>query len=188
MIDAKFWKTLSSRHVVRDRWISLRADRCVTARGVELDPYYVLESPEFVHVVAVDARDCVVMVRQYRHGARAMSLELPGGQMDAQDTSIEAAAGRELLEETGYAIDALEHVAALSPDPARFNNKVHFLFGTGARRVRAPEPDATEDIEVELVPFAQAISLALGGGLINSAHVAGLIVVAAQRRPELLAR
>jgi len=90
-----------SRHVYRDRWISVRADDCVTASGVEVKPFYVLEYPDWVHVVAVDRYDHILLVRQYRHGLGEVSLELPGGMMDRMDVDPVAAGMRELLEETG---------------------------------------------------------------------------------------
>jgi 8-oxo-dGTP pyrophosphatase MutT (NUDIX family) len=184
----KFWKILSSRHVIQDRWISLRADRCLTERGVELDPYYVLEAAEFVHAVVLDDKDRLVMVRQYRHGAGQMSLELPGGQADLDDHGVIQTAARELREETGYEAANLELAATLSPDPARFNNRLHFVFGSNAVRAHRLALDATEDIEVVLVPLAAAIDLALNGAMIHSAHIAGLLMTVARKRPELLRR
>jgi len=188
MVDEqkKHWRVLSSRNVVKDRWMSLRADRCRTRRDAELDPYYVIESEDFVHAVVVDDEDRIVLVRQYRHGAREMSLELPGGVMDQNDGSILAAAARELIEETGFEADNLELVATLSPDPARFENRVHFVFGSGAHRTCAPSCDPTEDIEVEVIPFREALHRALTGGMAHSAHIAGLLLVAAKKRPDLV--
>jgi 8-oxo-dGTP pyrophosphatase MutT (NUDIX family) len=182
----KHWRVLSSRYPVKDRWLALRADRCLTERGVALDPYYVVEVRDFVHAVILDDADNIVLVRQYRHGAQKMSLELPGGVMDLSDASVLETAVRELAEETGYAAPDLELIASLSPDTARYSNTVHFLFGSGARRVSETAFDATEDIEVLLIPFHEAIDLALSGGIQNAAHVAGLLMVAARKRPALL--
>ena len=180
----KHWRVLSSRIVVRDRWLSLRADHCLTERGAELDPYYVIEVGQFVHAVILDDEDHVVLVRQYRHGAKEMSLELPGGVMDPSDPSVLAAAARELAEETGYEAKNLEVIASLSQDPARYENRVHIVFGSGARRTRETSLDPTEDIEVRVIPLREAIKLALSGDIRNSAHVAGLLMVAARKRPE----
>jgi 8-oxo-dGTP pyrophosphatase MutT (NUDIX family) len=184
----KHWQVLSSRYLVRDRWINLRADRCQTARGVEVDPYYVIESRDFIHVVALDDEDRIVLVRQYRHGAGEISLELPGGVMDENDGSILAAAARELMEETGYEAESLELTGSFSPDPARLSNRLHFVFGSHARPARKPSPDPTEDIAVEVIPFRQAIELSLNGGIVHAAHLGGLLLTAAKKRPELLHR
>jgi hypothetical protein len=45
------WKTLASQYLVRDRWMKLRADRCETANGTVLDPYYVQEVDDWAQVV-----------------------------------------------------------------------------------------------------------------------------------------
>jgi len=73
------WKTLSSRYIIRDRWMTLRADRCETAAGVVIDPYYVQEPEDWVQVVAFDPADKILMIRQYRHAAGLISNELPCG-------------------------------------------------------------------------------------------------------------
>jgi 8-oxo-dGTP pyrophosphatase MutT (NUDIX family) len=184
----KSWKTLSSRYVIKDRWISLRADRCLTERNVELDPYYVIEAPDFVHAVVLDDEDRLVMVRQYRHAAATMSLELPGGLVDEQDESILSAAARELAEETGFQARNIELLCSLPFAPGRFNNRLHFVYGSGARQVAPQSLDITEDIEVVLVPIAAALDLALNGGIVQSTHIAGLLLTMVRKRPELLRR
>ena len=62
------WRVTGSRYVHKDRWIAVRADDCVTEDGVSVAPYYVLEYPDWVEIVALDADDNLLLVRQYRHG------------------------------------------------------------------------------------------------------------------------
>jgi len=96
------WRTISSRSIHRDQWIHLRADDCLTPRGQEIAPYYVLEFRHFVHVIAIEETGKLVMVRQYRHGVESNSLELPGGVVDEEESEARETAARELSEETGY--------------------------------------------------------------------------------------
>ncbi|KAB1075778.1 NUDIX hydrolase [Methylobacterium planeticum] len=169
------WTVQRSLYALRDRWISVRADDCTTASGATVAPYYVLEFPDFVHVVALDEAGRVVLVRQYRHGHRGHSLELPGGVMDPGETDLLAVAARELREETGYVGTSLTHLATLSVDPARYANRLHLVRATGlAAGSASPEP--TEDIDVVLVPRDEAIRMALSGGIVNAAHV-GLLLI-----------
>jgi hypothetical protein len=62
------WRVKASRHIHKDRWISVRADDCITADGVDVSPFYVLEYPDVVLVLAITADNQIILVRQYRHG------------------------------------------------------------------------------------------------------------------------
>jgi 8-oxo-dGTP pyrophosphatase MutT (NUDIX family) len=174
---AGHWVVRGSREVVRNRWLTLRADDCVTARGVEVSPYYVLEVPDFVHVVAFDREGSLVLVRQYRHGLGLESLELPGGTIDPQDRDPVAAAVRELREETGFVGEHAELLASLTVDPARYSNRLHLVVVRGAVKRSEPSPDASEELEVLVLPAEQALRLAMTGGILNAAHV-GLLAIA----------
>jgi hypothetical protein len=83
------WHIVKSETLIKDRWIDLRADACVTSSGVDIAPYYVLAYPDWVHVVAITPDDQLVLVRQYRHGVGEILLELPAGAVEAADTSNE---------------------------------------------------------------------------------------------------
>lgn len=171
------WHVTSSQTLLRDRWIDLRADRCVTASGAVIEPYYVLGYPDWVHVVALTEADELVLVRQYRHGVGAMVLELPGGCADASDADMAAAARRELLEETGFGAAEIQHVTTLFPNPATQSNRLHIMLATGLRREAAQSLDLGEDgLTVELLPLGEVLA-GLQSGLIGQAmHVAALLL------------
>lgn len=169
------WTVHGSTYPLADRWIRVRADDCVTESGVPVTPYYVLEFPDFVHVLAEDEAGLVLLVRQYRHGSGTPSLELPGGVMDAGDADILTTAARELREETGYAGGRLEPVVSLSVDPARYANRIHLVRAVGVRPGPAA-PEADEAIEVVRVSRAEAMRLALSGAILNAGH-AGLLLI-----------
>ncbi len=170
------WKVHRSRHIFRDRWVSLRADDCVTPSGVEVAPYYVLEYPDWVHVVAVDAGDHVLLVRQYRHGYGGPTLELPGGVVDASDDSPATATARELAEETGYAAEKLRLLASLSPNPATHTNRVHVVLAQPAFCAGPATPELSEEIALVRVPAAEAVTMALGGDMVHAQHVGMLMI------------
>lgn len=169
------WRVERSRHVLQDRWISVRADDCTTARGTAVAPYYVLEFPDFVHVLAFDAEERVVLVRQYRHGLGSPSLELPGGVRDRADADVLVTAARELQEETGYGGGRFEHVIAMSPDPARYANRLHLVRAVGVNASIA-RPEASEDIEVVVASRSEVLQWARTGGIVHAAHL-GLILL-----------
>ena len=88
------WKFLHSVYVLQNRWVSLRADTCQLPKGHTIAPYYVLEYPPWVTVVALTTNEQVVLVRQYRHGVQQTLLELSSGAVDATDASPSAAVKR----------------------------------------------------------------------------------------------
>jgi 8-oxo-dGTP pyrophosphatase MutT (NUDIX family) len=170
------WKVRASRIVHHDRWIKLRADDCVTENGVEIAPFYVLENAVTVNVVALDTSDNVLLLRQYRHGAGTISLELPCGRLEPHEHDPIAAAARELLEETGYAASRMSPVARLSPNAANHTGWAHIILAENVTQIQAPQPEPSEDLEIQITPYHEAVQLAMSGAIIQAMHVAGLLI------------
>ena len=158
----------------------LRADRCETADGVVVDPYYVQEPPDWVQIVAFDRRDRILLNRQYRHGAGVISTELPCGKIEAGEAPVEAAR-RELLEETGCVAQALLPLPALSPNPAHYSNKVHAFIALDTQQVQKQNLDTTEEIEFGFTPIPDVIALIEEGTFLQALHVAYLFLAMHKR-------
>ena len=126
--------------------------------GHIVTPYYVLEYPHWINVTAITEDDEVIMIRQYRPGRNEVAWELPGGMMDEGEDSLETAR-RELREETGYTADHFEELARTSVNPASHTNLSISVLATGARYVTAPQPEASEEIEVVLMPLDKVLDL-----------------------------
>ncbi len=142
------WKTRSSKYLVKEKWATLRVDVCDLQNGVIKDDYYVLEYPNWVNAIAVTKEHKIIMVRQYRHGADIISLEVPGGVIDG-DESPEVAIKRELLEETGYSFDSAELIVSSYPNPATANNVTFTYLMLGGTKTHAQHLDEHEILEVE---------------------------------------
>ena len=171
------WRTLRSETLLKDRWVNLRADYCVTAAGSEISPYYVLSYPDWVHVVAITKTGCVVLVRQYRHAAGQFILDLPGGGVDPADPNIEQAASRELEEETGFTASHWELITSLYPNPATHTNRVHMFLALDAECNRPQSLDAGEaGLKVELLPVPVVLEGLRSGLLNNAVHASGLLL------------
>lgn len=97
-----------------------------------------------------------VMVKQWRHGARELSLEFPGGVFEAGENAGEAAA-RELREETGYCAGKIEKLGEFNPNPALMSNRVHFFLAWDLAPPVAQELDKDEYIEVETVAYGEVL-------------------------------
>jgi len=96
----KTWKTEHPSYVLKDRWVTIRADRCLTPQGVRVNPCYVMEALDWVHILALDPENNVLLIRQYRHAAGVLSTEIPCGEIEPEESPVEAGK-RELREETG---------------------------------------------------------------------------------------
>jgi ADP-ribose pyrophosphatase len=154
MAGPKPWTRLASEALQDCRVFSVHRVRARSPRTGGEHDFYTIDASDWVNVVALTPDDCVVMVRQYRHGAERVTLETPGGMVDPGETPAQAAA-RELLEETGYAADEIVPLGGVNPNPALFSNRLHGFLARGARRVREVRNESTEETHVELVPLAQ---------------------------------
>lgn len=169
------WRRTGGRPLVQDRWIDLHAESWVTGRGAVLDPWYMLHWRPWVHVLALTAEDQVLVVRQWRPGAGAVLVELPGGVVDEEgEGAIAAAAARELREETGYEVGRLVPFASPFSEPAHATNRVHFFLGTDARRVAEPVLDAGEDLVVEAMGISELLRLAGDGASVPAMHIGAI--------------
>ena len=176
MTDGRTWTLIESRYIVKDKWIGVRADTCLTPEGIEISPYYVLEYPDWVQIVPLDADNNVLLVRQYRQAVGRVTLEVPAGRMDAEDKDPLVTAARELLEETGCAGTTVKLINTASPNPATHANRCHTVLVTGVRHVQAPMDDPEERIETVWVSAAEAVRLAQSGELVTTMHMASLVL------------
>lgn len=165
------WQQLSSEQVLKDRWMTLRADTCALPRGGQIGPYYVIEERDWAHSVAVTPDGQLVLVRQYRHAAGVLCTELPGGVVDDGEAPDRAAA-RELLEETGYASDSWQSLGSFYANPARQTNRVHVYLALGAVRVADQSPDPGEELAVLTASPRQVTDMIGAGEFSQGLHIA----------------
>ena len=157
------WKVLTSRYSFRDRWLAVRSDTVKLANGRTLEAYHTVEADDWVNVIAITEAANIVLVEQYRHPVGRTLIELPAGMIDAGETA-EAAARRELLEETGHAGGRWHDLGALFPVAARLANQVRTWLALDVRKVADPAPDASESIRLHEMPWEQfAADLRSGG-------------------------
>lgn len=172
------WDTRLSEVICRCRIFSVRRDTNRSISTGQEHDFFVIETGDWVNVVPLTPQGGVVMVRQFRHGIRALTLEVPAGIIDPTDASPLVAAARELREETGYAATRFEPIGVVHPNPAIMNNRCHIFVARDATLAGAPEWDGTEELEVETVPLAAIPDLIRAGGVSNALTVTAFQLLA----------
>ncbi|MET3114280.1 ADP-ribose pyrophosphatase [Pedobacter sp. CG_S7] len=167
------WQKLSSRYLVKEKWATLRVDTCKLQNGTVKDDYFVLEYSNWVNAIAVTKDNKIILVRQYRHAADIVSLEIPGGVMDGDEDS-ETGVRRELLEETGYSFEKAELIATLYPNPATSNNSTFTYLLTGGTLTHEQNLDEHEILNVEEYTIAEVKQLLLDNKIDQALHSAAL--------------
>jgi len=124
--------------------------------------FYRIHSGSWAQIVPVTQSGDVVLVRQYRHGASKVTLEMPAGLVDPGEDPAQAAV-RECLEETGYRARDPVSLGVVNPNPALFANRLYAYLATDVVPERAIKNDRTEQTEVVLVPTRDLAKLMLDG-------------------------
>jgi len=124
--------------------------------------FHRVQSVEWVQILPITPAGEAVLVRQYRHGAQRVTLEMPGGLVDRGEDPATAAV-RECFEETGYAVQAALPLGIVNPNPALFANRLHSFYATGAKLEGAIQNTGSEVTEVVLVPVADLEGLLVSG-------------------------
>lgn len=167
------WRVLKSEMVFDEEWYKLRKDEVELPNGVVIDDYYVSVRPDVVLTFPLTEDNHVIFVRQYKHAARGIFTELPGGVIDAHESNPLEAARREMLEETGYTSDDMELLLEAIDNPTKDTNKIYFYLARNARKVAEQDLDLTENIEVLKVPLSEVESMILNREL----HVSGSVAL-----------
>ena len=167
------WIPLEIEPIQEFRVSSVRRIRARSPRTGDAHDFFAIDSSDWVNIVAITPDDCVVMVRQYRHGAQRFTLELVGGVIDEGEDPA-AAALRECLEETGYRVRAARPLGVVNPNPALFSNLLHCFYALDAEPESAIQNTATEVTEAVLVPVSDLEGLLVSGEIDHALVVATL--------------
>ena len=161
------WQILRSEAGQDLKLFSVRYDWYKNPRNNKELKRLVLETVDWVNIVAITAEKKIVVVHQYRFGTGKISTEIPGGVLEEQE-SPQQAAMREMQEETGYTSSSWHYLGAVEPNPAFHNNLCHHWLAEGVRKTHAPMLDEGEDITVETLNFEE-IRTAIKSGQIKHA-------------------
>jgi len=167
----------------RGRYLSLRIDTIERADGSRATRE-IVGHPGAVAIVAIDAKDRVALVRQWRVAAGTALLEIPAGTLDvdAVTNGVEdpdLAAARELEEETGLRATNWRHLAQFWTAPGFATELMHLYLATGLEPAATDRLGPDEDERLELVwqPFDEAVGAAARGEVADAKSILGLLLV-----------
>ena len=125
-------------------------------------------------LVPVDADGRLLLVRQYRHPARGWLLELPAGGVDDHDTSPEAAAQRELREETGYR-GTINRIGGMYHAPG-YSEEYQYIYAATDLVEDALEADEDEDLRLERLTLDEALRRVDAAEIRDAKSIAALLM------------
>jgi 8-oxo-dGTP pyrophosphatase MutT (NUDIX family) len=157
--DLEKWQTNSSKYLVNDRWLKLRADSCTTPDGHAIEPFYVLEYPDWANCFVIEDNNDVIMVKHYRHGVDEYIPELVSGGLEKSDTSPEEGMKRELEEEIGYVAGQVHETGVSYPNPASQTNKVHSFIAFGGSCKQEQKLEKGENLHIMKVPLKDLVKM-----------------------------
>jgi 8-oxo-dGTP pyrophosphatase MutT (NUDIX family) len=173
MTDLKPWQLTGDTVTLSTPVFDVISRRCLSPKDGREKTFSCLKAPPWVNVLPLTSDHKVVLVNQYRHGSAELSLELPGGVAEPNQTLLETAQ-RELMEETGYSSPRFELLCSLKPNPALFDNFIHTFVAYEAEKTGQTDFDENEDLTEQLCSLADLKTMILDGTIDHALMVAAI--------------
>ena len=176
-LPAESWPVTGTGEQFRNWLISVRTDK-VQMPDSSLAERTVVTHLGAVAILALDERDRVLMIRQYRHPVERQLWEIPAGLRDVSGEALLDTARRELLEETGYAAREWHALVDSYASPGITSERIRIFLARGLEQ--SPDNGYQREHEekfltTEWVPLAEAVRLALAGKLHNGEAITGVL-------------
>jgi ADP-ribose pyrophosphatase len=166
------WETVGSELVLDGSpWLKVWAESVRLPSGRVIKPFFRYQKPDFATIFALDETGHVIVERRYRHGPRRLTLDVPAGYVEPGEDAL-AAAARELVEETGYEADTWTALGTFTADGNGGGSLCHVFLARGARKIREPIEDETEQADVLTMAIADVRMELENGGFATLAAAA----------------
>lgn len=177
--DEHTWKTLSTQQILNTPYLKIRREEVLLPDGIILPDYYIIENRGWAGIVPFTEEGCFLLNRQYKHGIGEVVLEFPAGGIDEGEDDPLVTAHRELMEETGYSVEAdqIELLAHMLANPTGARTRIWWYLAQNVRKTGEQKLDSAEVIENILVTPQELLTLIHTGefavqGVIAAAYMA----------------
>ena len=173
------WKTLSSKPIYSNKWLSLREDVAELPDG-RTTIYGVVTCGHCVGILPFIDPDTVLLIQQYRYVTQRVTWEMPtGGVHDGEST--EEAAQRELAEEIGYRAGRLVPVSTYHTSKSVMDETAHLFLAEELVKLERQPRDETEFIEVRPFPFREVLQMVLAGEIVDGMTIIAVLLAARRK-------
>lgn len=174
MLAGKIEEKLFTKRVYEGKIINLRVDT-ITLPGGKTTTREVVEHAGAVAIVPINEKNEIILVQQYRYATGKVLLEIPAGKLEPGESAPNCA-GRELLEETGYAAADLQELISFFSTPGFSDEKLHIFLARELTYYKQ-QLDEDENIDVVIMPLVQAVDLIWAGEICDAKTIAGILAV-----------
>lgn len=165
------WKTVSTREVYKNAWIRVREDKVIRPDG-KPGIYGVVEFPGAVGIVALNAKNEIVLVGQWRYTLNKYSWEIPTGGIDKKESPLHAAK-RELNEETGVFAKRWKSLGTMDTSNGATDEVAHLFLATDLTNGNS-EPEEVEDLQLQWIPLQRAVKMVMNDDITESLSIAAI--------------
>jgi ADP-ribose pyrophosphatase len=167
------WISISSRTVYENPWINVREDQVIRPDGAPGIYGVVHMKNKAIGIVPIDADGHIYLVGQYRYTLNCYSWEIPEGGGPEDEDPLQAAQ-RELLEETGLIAATWGELGRAHLSNSVTDEEAVYYLATDLVQHEA-QPEGTEQLQIQRVPFEEALRMVLAGEITDGLSVIGIL-------------